>query len=133
VIVSLADTALSQFGFGTVASRSTVNLGGAIHHASARLQKKVFDIGGHLLECAPADLELRNGTVGIIGVPGASVPLAAVARAARPGWNPGRPSGMEAGLEDTFYFEPETVTWAAAAHLGIVAVDSKLGQVKVES
>lgn len=40
---------------------------------------------------------------------------------------------MEPGLEDTYYFEPETVTWACAAHIAIVDVDIKLGHVKIES
>jgi hypothetical protein len=34
----------------------------------------------NLLKCAPADLELREGRVGAVGVPGAAVRLAEVAR-----------------------------------------------------
>jgi carbon-monoxide dehydrogenase large subunit len=61
VVISLGDTALIAIGFGTIASRSTVTLSGAIHYASERLRAKVFSIAGNMLECAPADLELRNG------------------------------------------------------------------------
>jgi hypothetical protein len=35
-----------------------------IHHASARLQEKVFAIAANLLRFAPADLELHDGGVG---------------------------------------------------------------------
>ena len=42
-----------------------------MHHASERLRDKVFAIAANLLECAPADLELRDGGVGVVGVPGA--------------------------------------------------------------
>jgi carbon-monoxide dehydrogenase large subunit len=132
VSFSFGDTAAIPMGFGTIASRTTVNVSAAIHHASRKLREKVFAIAGHKLECAVADLELRNGAVGIIGVPDAQVTLADVARAARPGWDHGRPSGVDAGLEETFYFEPPTVTWAYATHAAIVDVDVETGRVAIE-
>src|SRR5438477_3534266 len=87
VVISLADTAAIAIGFGTMASRSTDTLSAAMHHARGRLRAKVFAIAANLLECAPADLELRNGGVGVVGVPGATVSLARIAQAARPGWD----------------------------------------------
>ena len=132
VIVALADTAAIPMGFGTVASRSTVTLSAAIHHASDRLREKVFAIAANLLECGPQDLELRNGTVGVIGVPNLAVPLGKVAVAARPGWDHGRPAGIDAGLEDTYYWEPPTVTWAYAVHAAIVEVDIGTGGVRLD-
>jgi carbon-monoxide dehydrogenase large subunit len=132
VTVSLADTAAIAVGFGTMASRSTVTFSGAIHQASGKLREKVFAIAANLLECAPADLELRDGGVGIVGVPGRRISLADVARAARPGWDHGRPSGIDAGLEETSYWEPPTVTWSYAVHAAIVEVDSDTGRVAIE-
>src|SRR5215469_10978211 len=132
VIIALADTAAIAIGFGTIASRSTVTLSAAIHHASTPLREKVFAIAANLLECAPGDLELRDGGVGLVGVPGVSVPLAKIAAAARPGWDHGRPQGIDAGLESTYYFVPETVTWAYATHAAIVEVDVELGHVTIE-
>src|SRR5215469_4755965 len=132
VIVALADTAAIAIGFGTIASRSTVTLSAAIHHASAPLREKVFAIAANLLECSPGDLELRDGGVGLVGVPGVSVPLTRIAAAARPGWDHGRPDGIDAGLESTFYFVPETVTWAYATHVAVVDVDVATGGVKIE-
>jgi aerobic carbon-monoxide dehydrogenase large subunit len=106
VIIALADTAGIPIGFGTIASRSTVTLSAAIHQASEGLRQKAFAIAANLLECAPADLELRAGGVGVVGVPGAAIGLAKLAQAARPGWDHGRPAGVEAGLEETYYWEP---------------------------
>src|SRR5262249_45426367 len=63
VVVALADTSLIASGFGTIASRSTVTLSAAIHYASERLRTKVFAIAANMLECAPVDLELRDGKV----------------------------------------------------------------------
>jgi len=132
VVISLADTAVIPSGSGTFASRSTVTLSAAIHHASERLREKAFAIAANLLECAPADLELRDAGVGVVGVPGAAVSLAKLAHAARPGWDHGRPQGIDAGLEETHYWEPSTVTWSYAAHVAIVEVDPEIGQVKIE-
>jgi carbon-monoxide dehydrogenase large subunit len=132
VVISLADTAVIPSGSGTFASRSTVTLSAAIHHASERLREKAFAIAANLLECAPADLELRDTGVGVVGVPGAAVSLAKLAHAARPGWDHGRPQGVDAGLEETHYWEPSTVTWSYAAHVAIVDVDPEIGRVKIE-
>ena len=133
VVMALADTSAISIGFGTIASRSTVTLSAAIHGASDRLRPKVFAIAANVLECAASDLELRNGAVGIVGVPGAELSLARLAQAARPGWDHGRPAGIDAGLEETFYYEPPTVTWSYAAHAAIVEVDIELGHVRIEN
>jgi aerobic carbon-monoxide dehydrogenase large subunit len=132
VVLTFADTAAIAIGFGTMASRSTVTASAAIHHASARLREKVFAIAANLLECAPADLELRDGVVGVVGVPGAAVSLAKVAQAARPGWENPRPEGVEAGLEETHYWQPPTVTWSYAVHAAIVEVDRETGRVSID-
>jgi carbon-monoxide dehydrogenase large subunit len=132
VVVALADTSVISIGFGTIASRSTVNLSGAIYNASEVLQKKVFAIAANILECSPVDLELRNGAVGLVGVPGRELPLAEIAQAARPGWDNERPEGVSAGLEETAYFEPPTVTWAYAMHAALIEVDAELGRIEIE-
>ena len=132
VVVALADTSAISIGFGTIASRSTVTLSGAIHNASEILKKKVFTIAADMLECQTADLELRNGAVGVIGVPGNEVTLASIAKAARPGWDNQRPAGVSPGLEETAYFEPSTVTWAYATHAALVEVDAELGRINID-
>jgi carbon-monoxide dehydrogenase large subunit len=115
-----------------MASRSTVTLSAALHQASEKLRDKVFAIAANILECAPADLELRDGGVGIVGVPGATVTLARVARAAMPGWNNERPPGVNAGLEETSYWQPQTVTWSYAVHVAIVEVDCQTGRIRID-
>ena len=137
VVLTFADTAAIAIGFGTMASRSTVTASAAMHVASGRLREKVFAIASHLLECAPTDLELRlvangGGAVGVVGVPGAQVSLAQVAAAARPGWEITRPPGVEAGLEEICYWQPETVTWSYAVHVAIVDVDRDTGRVAID-
>ncbi len=137
VVLTFADTAAIAIGFGTMASRSTVTASAAMHVASGHLRNKVFSIAAHLLECAPADLELRAGSdgggVGVVGVPGAQISLATVAQAARPGWEITRPPGVEAGLEEICYWQPETVTWSYAVHVAIVEVDGDTGRVAIDN
>lgn len=132
VVVALADTGIIPMGFGTIASRSAITVSSAVHFASERLKTKVFALAANLLECATTDLELRRGSVGIVGVPGREVTLARVAMAARPGLDVGRPPGIEASLEETYYFEPPTVTWAYATNLAVVEVDIGTGEIKLE-
>ena len=132
VIVTLADTAAIPIGFGSIASRSTVLVSAALHEASQRVQQKAFAIAANLMECDPKDVELCESGVGVRGVPHRFVTLRELARAAGPQWDHGRPPGVEAGLEATYYYEAPTVTWAYATHAAIVAVDPATGEVAIE-
>ena len=132
VIVSLGDTAMIAMGWGTIASRTTVNLSAAIYYASEKLKTKVFAIAAVLLQAKPEQLELRDGGIGMIGDPGRSVSLVQIGRSARPGWDNVRPEGVEAGLEATHYWEPPTVTWGSGIHAAIVEVDIQSGRIAIE-
>jgi aerobic carbon-monoxide dehydrogenase large subunit len=132
VIVSLGDTGMIAMGWGTIASRTTVNLSSAIYHASEELKTKIFAMAAVLLQAKADQLELRNGGVGVIGEPGRSTSFVEIARAARPGWDNVRPEGMAAGLEATHYYEPPTVTWGSGIHAAIVEVDIATGQIRIE-
>ncbi|MGH7113958.1 MAG: molybdopterin cofactor-binding domain-containing protein [Stellaceae bacterium] len=43
-----------------------------------------------------------------------------------------RPPGVEAGLEETAYWQPQTVTWSYAVHAAIDEVDRETGQVGID-
>lgn len=127
ITVVINDTGAIAMGYGTIASRSTVNSSSAIVMASEKLQKKVKAVAGHILECAVEDLELRDGRVSVRGIPAMSMTLKEVAQAVRPGWDHRRPPHIAPGLETTAYFEPPTVTWSYAVHAAIVEVDRATG------
>lgn len=133
VVVTLADTSHVTMGYGTIASRSAVTASGAIQESSDKVKEKVFAIAANVLEASESDLELRDGSVGVKGVPEMSMTLKEVARAALPGWIHQRPEGIEAGLEGTAYYEPPTVTWAYAANAAIVEIDPQTGVPKIEN
>ena len=132
VYVTVADTAQVTMGFGTIASRSTVTASGAIGGASDKVKAKVFAIAADMLETGEGDLELRDGGVGVKGVPDMHLTFREIAVAAKPGWDNRRPEGVEAGLEASSYYEPPTVTWAYAANAAIVEVDPETGRVDIE-
>jgi aerobic carbon-monoxide dehydrogenase large subunit len=131
VTVVVSDTAAIAMGYGTIASRSAVNSSSAIALASDELRRKVLAIAGHVLECDPGDLELRDGRAMLRGVPNLSMTLREIAQAAYPGPDHRRPPGMAPGLEATAYFEPPTVTWAYAAHAAIVELDRTTGAIAI--
>lgn len=125
------DTATIGYGIGTIASRSTVTAGNAIHQAAAKVKERALDIASSVMETAARDLELVEGKVRIAGVPDRSMTvaqvaqteLAAVLRKGAPG------SGL---LAETSYFVPPTVTYASACHAAEVSVDIETGAVQLE-
>jgi carbon-monoxide dehydrogenase large subunit len=131
VDVLRGDTDAVPFGIGTIASRSTVTAGNAVHQAAVQLHERILALAGDMLEAAPADLELVDGAVRIKGVPGKVLPLADIAREAgaavlRRGR---RGDGL---LAETAYFRSPTVTYSSAANAAVVAVDPATGHVTVE-
>jgi carbon-monoxide dehydrogenase large subunit len=125
------DTASIPFGCGTFGSRSTVNVGSAVHGASMRLREKTLRLAAHLLEASSEDLEWVGGKVSVRGMPQRSITLGELARAAVPGWASKLPEDLEPGLEATFYFVPPTVTWANAAHVAVIEVEAQTGAIKL--
>ena len=133
VVISLADTSGIAIGFGTIASRTTVTLSGG----DPRRQRKA----AHQGVCHSRQSSgVRRGRPRIAQRPRryrrcarCGSTLAKVAQAARPGWDHGRPAGLDAGLEETYYFEPPTVTWSYAAHAAVVEVDAETGRVRIEN
>ena len=132
VLVTAGDTAAIPYGLGTIASRSAVVVSAAIHEATRRVQEKALTLAAHVLECNQEDLEWREGQVRVKGAPEKALTLKQLAVAAKPGWDHGRPEGMDPVLEATYYYEPESVTWAYATHAAVVEVQTDTGELKIE-
>ena len=129
VTVIGGDTAAVEHGWGTLASRSAVVAGSAIHEASEVLRDRIVDAVAEQWELAPADLCIRNGEVEVVGTPTRRMGLAEVAA----GFAPGGvfANGSNAGLDEAVCFEPPTVTFAAGVHVARVAVDPSTGATEV--
>jgi aerobic carbon-monoxide dehydrogenase large subunit len=123
VAVMAGDTAVIPHGQGGFASRQTVTAGSAVHLAAVAVREKAFHIAAHLLEASRDDLELRDGRIGIAGVPGSGFTLRELAEAVSgvPGY--ALPGQFEPGLESLQNFMPSALTYGGGCHAVEVEVD----------
>src|SRR5208283_5710264 len=70
VNVVTGDTDQFYWGAGTFASRGAVVAGNAVNAAAIEVRRKILKLAAEHFECAEEDLEIANGAVGIVGVPG---------------------------------------------------------------
>jgi carbon-monoxide dehydrogenase large subunit len=90
---------------------------------------KARKIVAHKLEAAPEDIEVRDGKFSVKGSPDKAMTLAEIAGEA---YIPiDLPEGLEPGLEETSFFDPENFTWPFGAHACVVDVDVETGKVKI--
>ena len=123
------DTDTGPFGMGTYGSR-TLSVGGeAAGRAAMKVQDKAKKLAAHLLEAAPEDIELSGGRYQVKGSPDKGLPLGDIALAAYVPEN--IPEGMEPGLEETSFYDPENFVWPFGAHAAVVDVDIDTGKVEV--
>jgi aerobic carbon-monoxide dehydrogenase large subunit len=124
------DTGTGPYGMGTYGSRSAAVGGEAAARASLKVADKARQIAAHQLEAAPEDIELTDGRFAVRGSPDKGMTLAEVAGAAYIPEN--LPEGMEPGLEETSFYDPENFTFPFGAHACIVNVDVETGRVDIE-
>jgi carbon-monoxide dehydrogenase large subunit len=123
------DTDTGPFGMGTYGSR-TLSVGGeAAGRAAVKVQEKAKRLAAHLLEAAPEDIELMDGKYQVRGSPDKGLALGDISLAAYVPEN--IPEGMEPGLEETAFYDPENFVWPFGAHAAIVDVDADTGKVDV--
>ena len=122
VDVVTGDTDQFYWGAGTFASRGAVVAGNAVNEAAKVVRQKILKLAAEHFECAEEDLEIANGEVSVVGVPGQSVKLGALALKANPMRGAVKP-GAEPGLESTQYFGPPGGATASGVHAMIVEVD----------
>src|SRR3989442_771107 len=77
----------------------------------------------------PADLELADGVVRVVGAPHRRLPLGQLAAACAPGAP--LPDGMSPGLEATHYFLAPRPTFASGLHIAVVTVERETGRVEI--
>jgi len=123
------DTGTGPQGLGTYGSRSLSVGGESAARAADKVAEKSRKIVAHLLEAAPEDIEVRDGKFSVRGSPDRGMALADVAGAA---YIPeSLPEGMEPGLEETMFYDPENFVFPFGAHACVVDVDAETGKVEV--
>ena len=148
VTVVTGDTGRFNWGAGTFASRALVTSGNAVAVAAGKVRDKALRVAADLLEAAPADIELVDGTARVKGVPGRQLTLGALATVANPiRYAYGKEAAEaalrlvkprqgavlrddeEPGLEARGYYAPPQATFASGCHAAIIEVDIETGEV----
>jgi aerobic carbon-monoxide dehydrogenase large subunit len=130
VDVVTGDTDQFYWGAGTFASRGALVAGNAVNEAAKVVRQKIMRLAAEHFECAEEDLEIADGAVSVVGVPGQAVKLGALALKANPMRGAVRP-GTEPGLESTQYFGPPRGATASGVHAMIVEVDPQTFMLEV--
>jgi CO/xanthine dehydrogenase Mo-binding subunit len=80
VVVTGSNTAVGAYDMGAQGSRTTFSAGNAAREAAGLVREKILGHASEMLEVAPADLELVDGEVRVVGAPLVRRSLADVAR-----------------------------------------------------
>jgi aerobic carbon-monoxide dehydrogenase large subunit len=123
------DTGSGPFGLGTYGSRSLATGGESIARSTVKVVEKAKQIAAHFLEAAPEDIELQEGKFAVKGSPDKGMTLAEIAGSAYVPEN--LPEGMEPGLEETTFYDPENFVFPFGAHACVVDVDAETGRVDI--
>ncbi|MGB9186283.1 MAG: xanthine dehydrogenase family protein molybdopterin-binding subunit [Solirubrobacteraceae bacterium] len=122
------DTSIGPEGRGTYGSRSLATGGEAVARATDKVAAKAKAIVAAELEAAADDIEVSDGKFSVRGSPDTGMALADVAGIAYIG---AVPEGMEPGLEETTFYDPENFVFPFGAHACVVDVDVDTGKVRV--
>ena len=122
------DTDTGPEGRNTYGSRSLAVGGEALARCANRVADKAKAVVAHNLEAAPEDIELADGRFSVKGSPDKGMTLAEVAGAAYLNMVP---EGMDPGLEETTFHDPENFVFPFGAHACVVDVDPETGKVAV--
>lgn len=116
-----SDTAEVPRGGGTGGSRSLQVGGSAVHQASELVLRRAKELAASELEAAVDDIVLtEDGTLGVQGVPAATMTWAELAAAAQESGQP---------LVEETDFKPGGATFPFGAHVSVVEVDVETGYV----
>ncbi|SIT37793.1 Quinoline 2-oxidoreductase, large subunit [Paraburkholderia piptadeniae] len=127
--VVFGDTDRVPAGHGTFNSRSMPVGGSAAHMAAKKVLTKATAIAAEMLEATPEEVSHASGTFFLSGQSERRVSFGEVARMAYVSSE--LPLGMEPGLEETVFFQPEDGVTTFGSHAAVVEVDIETGLVSV--
>ena len=123
------DTGVVKQGIGTFGSRSQAVGGAALMLAAGKAGDKMKRFAAALMadqEVSPDDLVFENGRIQVAGAPELSRSFAEVADFA---YVPvPLPAGLEPGLSEEAFFEPENNTYPFGCHISMVEIDRDTGE-----
>ena len=126
------DTDLVTQGMGTYGSRSAAVGGEALVNAATEIRNKLVELAAHLLEASVDDIvyDDENGKVYVKGVEDKAKTFGELAFAAYSGHS--LPEGMDPGLEEAAYYNPENFTFPCSVHIVQVEVDKDTGETNIQ-
>jgi len=122
------DTEKVQFGMGTYGSRSAAVGMSAINVGLAKVEAKATALAAHLMEADGGDVEFKDGIFSVKAT-NKSMAFGEVALAAYIAHN--LPEGMEPGLKDAAFYDPNNFTFPAGCHICEVEIDKDTGVTEV--
>ena len=127
VQVVQGDTETAPYGRGTGGSGSAIIGANACRASAAVIRDRALDVAAHLLEAAPADLELVDGRAQVKGTPTRGVDWTEIARVVH--HDTARLSNdlARGSLAATESYTAPPVTFANACHACLVEVDRDTG------
>jgi len=129
VNVTLADTAVTPSGLGTVGSCGTSSAISAAKYAADDARRKLFEVAAQKLDAKPDDLEAKDRRIYIKGHPEKGIPIAEVCLSAfqitGTGNNPPVDTIRDAKTGKVIY------AFAVAAAIAEVEVDTETGELNV--
>lgn len=125
------DTGMIPFGMGTYGSRTTVVAGGAIAVSCRKIVEKARKIAAYLLGIPELDVVFEGGKFHPQGDMEHFRTMADVALAAYAAGEGEVPEGMEPGLENTSFFDPENFVYPFGTHICQVEVDPETFKIRI--
>ena len=124
------DTDRIAYGYGAHASRVTVMTGEATRRAADALRVRALDMAAELLQAAPSELAIDDGTVSRRDGTGASLTLGEIVRHLDPG--SASRGDREPGLSAEAWYHNKHMTYPYGVHTALVSVDRDTGAARVE-
>ena len=118
-------------GMGTYGSRSAAVGGSALATSSQKVVEKAKKIAAHLMEAGEGDIEFENGEFSVAGAPERSMGIQEIAGQAYLAHD--MPEGIEPGLEETSFYDPDNFVFPFGTHVAVVEVDPETGEIEFEN
>ncbi len=120
------DTGRVEFGLGTYGSRSLAVGGSALIRAGEKIITKGRKIAAHLMEASEASVDFADGQF-VLRDSNRRLSIQEVAFAS---YVPGNyPEGLEPGLSEKAFYDPQNFTYPAGTHIAEVEIDGETGVV----
>ncbi len=129
VTILHGDTSVVKQGIGTFGSRSQAVGGTVLSLAGEKVKSKMAKFAAAMMDASEEDLVFENGQIYVKGSPGAGKSFAEVAGYA---YVPvPLPPGLEPGLSDEAFWEPENNTYPFGCHISMLEIDRDTGEPKL--